>query len=227
MLPLLLTMFAMAMPPAFADDRDIGNSEPGRSPDAGKSEVGSEIGDEPDGETAARASATSTAESVCPRAEDGLVVPSRQRFVQSRFLADFDEALVSHGVLELNDREIVWRVFDPIEVAIILGKNGNFQSIDGGEPEPLPDLGASGNALLGRAGIEALLRGDTRSLDRFYTLSRERTDKGHWRITLTPREDTSSASVQPERIELRHCERLLEIRVEQAGGDRLLIEFED
>ncbi len=142
-------------------------------------------------------------------------------FTQTRHLNGIRTPLVARGRATIAAERVDWHVTSPMNVLTTITRAGISQSIDGGAPQRV-STGGGGDAFLSSAGLFDMLVGDFDSLNEHYTVTRGPAGAGgSWTLRLTPRAASLARAVSS--IEVAGCERVAQVEVRQANGDRMEI----
>lgn len=140
-------------------------------------------------------------------------------FVQTRHLSGVRAPLVSRGQAVVAQNRIDWRVTQPLDILTVITPGGITQSVEGGPPQR---MGGQGDAFLSSAGLLNLLAGDLSAMTNYYDIARVPGGAaGAWRVRLTPKSASMARFVSS--IEAGGCERVSNVEVRQANGDRMEI----
>lgn len=126
--------------------------------------------------------------------------------------------LVSTGRATIGAERIDWHVTTPMDIRTTISASGVTQSIEGGAPQRVGPQGG-GDAFLSSAGLLDLLSGDFAALRAHYDIASQAAADGDWRLRLTPRAASLARFVTA--IEVGGCQRVEDVRVTQANGDRM------
>jgi hypothetical protein len=140
-------------------------------------------------------------------------------FTQTRHLNGITRPLVARGRATIAAERVDWHVTTPVNALTTITPGGITQSIDGGAPQRVQ---AGGDALLSSAGLFDMLTGNFDALEQHYAITQRpaRADGG-WSIRLTPRAAAMARALT--HIDVAGCERVADVAVQQANGDRMEI----
>lgn len=167
---------------------------------------------------------TGAAIAQCSSPQSGaLAAPDAPRaFTQERQLTGVSRPIVSQGVVTAEADGVLWRVTTPIEIVTRIANDGVTQSIEGGPFEPVAQ--SSGGDLATQLGFAALLRADFDALAQSYEITAPATEAGApWAMTLLPRDPQLARQISA--IKVAGCTDVERVAVEQANGDKLLVDF--
>jgi hypothetical protein len=140
-------------------------------------------------------------------------------FTQTRHLNGITRPLVSRGQATIAAQRVDWHVTTPVDALTTITPSSITQAIDGGAPQR---VNAGGDALLGSTGLFDMLTGNFDALQQHYTITpRPARPNGDWSIRLTPRAAGMARALT--HIDVAGCERVAEVQVQQANGDRMEI----
>jgi hypothetical protein len=140
-------------------------------------------------------------------------------FTQTRHLNGITRPLVARGQATIAAQRVDWHVTTPVDALTTITPSGITQSIDGGAPQR---VNAGGDALLSSAGLFDMLVGNFEALQQHYTITPQPARaNGDWSIRLTPRAAGMARALT--HIDVAGCERVAEVEVQQANGDRMEI----
>lgn len=140
-------------------------------------------------------------------------------FTQTRHLSGVRAPLISRGQALIAPDRVEWNVAQPLNIRTIISASGITQSVENG---PAQRVGQQGDAFLSSAGLFNLLAGDFAALARHYEVAPNRAGaNGAWTVRLTPKAEAFAQIVSY--IEVGGCERVSDVEIRQANGDRMEI----
>jgi len=148
----------------------------------------------------------------------------RGEFRQEKRVTGFKQPLRSQGAFLLaRDQGVIWTTTRPFPSEVVLTRDRILsRQADGSTRVELdgrqqPALRAVNETMF------ALMTGDTRALSERFDVQAEAVGAQDWRLTLTPRSGTLARAFK--RIALQGGRHVRQVELEEASGDRTLLEF--
>lgn len=144
-------------------------------------------------------------------------------FRQTRTLAALSRPVASSGSLVLaRDLGVIWELRRPVAMTYVMGPKGLLVVSGDGRRERRSAREAPVVAQLVQV-FQALVQGDLKGLGEFFTVTGAGSPAA-WELTLRPR---ARAEAFVQRVQLAGGRGIDRIRIEEPGGDRLELKFEN
>lgn len=158
----------------------------------------------------------------CANPMVGLQVPPINAFTQARNFKGVAKPLLAQGEVEISANQVRWHVKKPADIVTLITPTGVTQSVEGGPAQALGPSGA--DSFFASNGLRDLLSGNFAAIRSLYEISALPAGKaGEWHLRLAPKGAALARFLRF--LDVRGCTNLTALRVQQANGDWMDIQF--
>lgn len=161
----------------------------------------------------------SSAGATAPQLQSDVV---RGDFIQSKYLAELDQPLISSGQFVLaRGHGLIWQVEKPVKTTLVIGQTQWVQSNNGHETLRI-DANQQPGLNVVAAMLLAVFQGDEARLRNFFDIDSDKA-KDPWTMQLKPK--TAAVAKFIHSLTIEGNESINRIEINEAGGDRSVIQL--